>query len=225
MKNKKRVFRIAVLLLVLCMISTVMISGTFAKYTSVYAGQDTALVAKWDLTMTDGATEFNIEPPIATLNLFSHAYDVNITQSDGHYIIAPGVDGSFNLNLTNNSDVAAEISFDITDSNPADAGSDTYIPIVFSLEDNFETVFNNVTELENKLNNFNGDSKLIKLDIADPDGNNDNFTNTVYWKWDFEAGRDTKDTKLGTTSSVTENRTEYILTIKVTASQVAPSED
>ena len=38
MKNKNRIFRVSALLLVLCFISTVMISGTFAKYTSTYAG-------------------------------------------------------------------------------------------------------------------------------------------------------------------------------------------
>jgi hypothetical protein len=46
-EKNKNTFRIGALLLVACLISSVMLSGTFAKYTSEYAGQDTALVARW----------------------------------------------------------------------------------------------------------------------------------------------------------------------------------
>jgi hypothetical protein len=46
-EKNKNTFRVAALLLVACLISSVMLSGTFAKYTSEYAGQDTALVARW----------------------------------------------------------------------------------------------------------------------------------------------------------------------------------
>jgi hypothetical protein len=71
MKNKNRIFRVSALLLVLCFISTVMISGTFAKYTSEYSGQDTALIAKWSLDVTDGSHDFEISPDDpAELDLF-----------------------------------------------------------------------------------------------------------------------------------------------------------
>ena len=113
MKNKNRIFRVSALLLVLCFISTVMISGTFAKYTSEYSGQDTALIAKWDLDVTDGSHDFAISPDDpAELDLFSHAYNENIIDTAGeNKIIAPGVSGDFILSVTNNSDVAAEVNF------------------------------------------------------------------------------------------------------------------
>ena len=47
-EKNKNTFRVAALLLVACLISSVMLSGTFAKYTSEYAGKDTALVARWN---------------------------------------------------------------------------------------------------------------------------------------------------------------------------------
>jgi hypothetical protein len=52
-EKNKNTFRVAALLLVACLISSVMLSGTFAKYTSEYAGQDTALVARWSFTKSD----------------------------------------------------------------------------------------------------------------------------------------------------------------------------
>jgi hypothetical protein len=116
MTLNKKTFRIAGLLLILCLISAAILSGTFAKYTNEYFGQDTALVAKWDLEMKAGEKEFSVSPdPVADLDLFEHAYKNNIAQKDGDdYIIAPGVDGEFTLSMTNNSDVAAAITFDIT---------------------------------------------------------------------------------------------------------------
>lgn len=108
-----KTFRLGGLLLVVCLISTVMLSGTFAKYTSVYAGQDTALVAKWSLAIKEGTHDFAIDPAVANLDLFSHAFNTNILTTTPK-IIAPGISDNFVLNLTNNSDVAADITFDIT---------------------------------------------------------------------------------------------------------------
>ena len=132
MKNKNQIFRIVSLLLVLCFISTVMISGTFAKYTSVYSGHDTALIAKWSLDVKGGSVDFDLgDDATAELDLFSHEYDKYINQKvkvgdDDIYIIAPGVDGEFVLSVTNNSDVAAEVEFGFTAS-----GAD--VPMQFSL--------------------------------------------------------------------------------------------
>ena len=54
MKKTKKTFRLGALLLIVCLISTVMLSGTFAKYTSEYAGKDTAFIAKWKITPSGG---------------------------------------------------------------------------------------------------------------------------------------------------------------------------
>jgi ABC-type cobalt transport system substrate-binding protein len=56
MRKTSKTARITILLLVLCLISTAMLSGTFAKYTSEYAGADTALIAKWEIEFDDDNT-------------------------------------------------------------------------------------------------------------------------------------------------------------------------
>jgi hypothetical protein len=239
-EKNKNTFRVAALLLVACLISSVMLSGTFAKYTSEYAGQDTALVARWDLTMTDGETAFSVAPAVATLDLFSHLYDTNILSTAGtEKIIAPGVSGDFVLSLTNNSDVAADITFDITeaDGNP----SNPRIPMEFSIVDNFETtgkILNGVDALENALN-------IEAIHLGHTNGN---ANRTVYWRWAYDnTGKELMDyygvdngnpdednpgyidnaneadTALGVASASGASRTKYTLNIKVIATQSVPA--
>ena len=108
-EKNKNTFRVAALLLVACLISSVMLSGTFAKYTSEYSGQDTALVARWSFEAL-GVNEED-DPMAIELDLFDHYYDTHIngTSTDGTYIIAPGVSGSFVLEMDYIADVDADV--------------------------------------------------------------------------------------------------------------------
>ena len=213
----KKTFRISALLLVVCMISSVMLSGTFAKYTSTYAGQDTALVAKWDLTMTDGTTGFAVSPAVAELDLFSHAYDTNIVAPDGaDYIIAPGVDGEFVLSMTNNSDVAADITFDFE---KVTGSAD--VPMEYSLDSGTTWVI--LDNLQTALNAEN-------IQLAETGGA---VTRTIQWRWAYDGttatagATDASDTTLGIAfadAATTGDRTTYVLKIEITATQVQPAE-
>lgn len=215
-KNGKT-FRIGALLLVVALISTVMLSGTFAKYTSEYAGQDTALVAKWNLTMTDNANiPFAISPATAQLDLFKHAYDGKIVASAGaDKIIAPGVKGSFVLNMTNNSDVAADITFDITEDT-----ANAAVPMEYSFDSSFPTTstYLGAANLKTALNSEN-------IQLAETNGTK---SQTVYWRWAFDGtaltgATDATDTALGTASAAATDPTGYKLDIKIIATQVAPT--
>lgn len=220
MRKTSKTARITILLLVLCLISTAMLSGTFAKYTSEYAGADTALIAKWDVTVKEGTTEFSVSPAVANLDLFSHAYDTDINQVDGEdYIIAPGVSGDFVLNVANTGDVAAKMTFDFTVS-----GTETVytVPIEYRLakvgqgdEEGWDDLAALKTALEAKMQN-----------VAAGTGEAEE---TVEWRWPYEASgevydgsTDLTDTALGT-DSVTNNHSTYILTIKATATQIQPT--
>ena len=226
MKNKTKIFRVAALLFVLALVSTVMISGTFAKYTSEYSGSDTALVAKWSLDVTDGTNDFNLaDDGAATLDLFSHLYDVNIISNAGtNKIIAPGVKGEFTLSVTNNSDVAAGVTFEF-----AKSGDAANVPMEYSL-DNFATAGKDLAALAGAIDTA-ADFATIAAD-ATPSV----VTKTVYWRWPYEvkvegdpSARDETDTGLGIDSadkfidaSTVGERTEYILSITATATQLEP---
>jgi hypothetical protein len=221
MKKTSKTVRAAILLLVLCMISTAMLGGTFAKYTSEYAGQDTALIAKWNVTVEEGGTAFAISPSDAVpLDLFDHAYNTNILSTAGSdKIIAPGVKGDFTLNIANTGDVAAKMTFDFEAS-----GSASTAPIEYSLD---ESNWGDLTTLETNLEG------LAQMEsVAETDGT---ALQTVYWRWPYEqydstdpelAAADEDDTDLGIASNTAfeadGNRTTYILKITATATQIEP---
>ena len=229
MKNKNRIFRAAALLLVLCFISTVMISGTFAKYTSEFSGEDTALVAKWDVVVAGGQEDDeNLKvltkdgSTAKALDLFSHAFTDGIVTDPGK-IIAPGVDGSFVLSVTNNSDVAAGVTFKFEK-----ATGSVDVPMEYRLApfDSEEggNIYTDLNDLEEALKNT---TDLGFVNIKETSGE---AQAPVYWRWPFEKGtgedligNDATDTGLGVASAGGEgSRTEYILTVTATATQLPP---
>ena len=203
MTISKNLWKLAALLLVMCLISAALISGTLAKYSDTYAGEDTALVAKWKVTGTgDG---FNTSGSALTLDLFQHAYDQNVTTSDGGvYIIAPGVGGEFTVQFDNDSDVAAEVDFDI-----ATTGSAVGVPITYWLDTSVASL--SAIQLAGELN-----TAFTTVPI------NDNVSTVVHWAWAFN-GDDVVDTAFGTSSAAID-RTTYGLTITASAIQKAPTE-
>jgi hypothetical protein len=78
MKNK--FMRIAAVMLMLCLVTTCAISGTFAKYTTEAAGTDTARVAYWGFNDVNANLELG--------DLFKTAYDQNVNGNAD--VIAPG---------------------------------------------------------------------------------------------------------------------------------------
>jgi hypothetical protein len=210
----KNVWKAAAILLILSLISAVMISGTYAKYTSTFAGEDTALVAKWNVITTGGGIGLT-EGGTATLDLFGHTYDTNITASaGGDPIIAPGVEGDFKVAFQNNSDVAAEISFDLTKS-----AISANVPIGYKTTSP-GGVYTDLAGLKTQLNTAFG-----TLDVGE------SATVTVYWIWEYEESdaQNVTDTALGTasaagTGSGTDGRTVYDLTVTASAIQLTPTE-
>ncbi len=173
-------------------------------------------MAKWDLTMTDGTDGFAVSPaPAADLDLFSHAYDTNIVDQDGaDYIIAPGVYGEFVLSMTNNSDVAADITFDFE---KVTGSAD--VPMEYSLDSGTTWVI--LENLQTALNDEN-------IQLAETDGTE---TLTIQWRWAYDGttatagATDASDTTLGTAfadAATTGDRTTYVLKIEITATQVQP---
>ena len=59
MKNNKLV-RLVVIALLITMVGLILISNTYAKYTSTIAGSDTAIVAKWSVSAGDAFKTFDL---------------------------------------------------------------------------------------------------------------------------------------------------------------------
>lgn len=242
MNKKRNTLRIAFLLLVLCMISTVMLSGTFAKYTSEYAGQDTALVARWNFEATDGTT--SLGEANQQLDLFSHAYDEYINEKAGeHYIIAPGVEGEFTIAMSFLSDVDAKVTVDF-DNKDSSVVEGVYLPIEYYVVGDTTENWVTLDELENR---FVSVLKIVyrsnvsKAPGDVPSANAFTFLNsedetkattisqTVKWRWAFDDSTiikkdDKSDTLLGNASAGTDGRLQYILNVNIKAEQIEPDE-
>ena len=166
-------------------------------------------MAKWEVTGTgDG---FNTSGSALTLDLFQHLYDQNVTTSDGGvYIIAPGVGGEFTVQFNNNSDVAAEVDFDI-----ATTGSAVGVPITYWLDTSVTSL--SAIQLAGEL-----DTAFTTVPI------NGNVSKIVHWAWVFEGDDvpvdDAADTAIGIASADAASRTTYGLTITASAVQIAPTE-
>lgn len=199
-KRSSMMVRLVAVLAVTMMFTMCFVGGTFAKYTSSGTGTDSATVAKWSFKV--GETD------IATTNTFAFDLFKTIKDSDGikdetemnpvdGTIIAPGTQGSFDLVLTNASQVTAQYAIDYTVTNNND------IPVKFSV-DGGTTWTHDLADVA-----ASDSTKLA--------ANSGTTTITVQWMWEFERiDGDTQDTTLGSAASAA----TLTVAAKVTATQV-----
>lgn len=217
--KKNKMMRIASVLLVAVLLSTCVISGTFAKYTTSATSDDSARVAKWGV----GIVVSNDS------NLFSDSYtdkDLNKvtvnTSSVGTNLVAPGTSstengGTTTITITGTPEVAVKITAaiaeagrndvflkkgtytDLTTEDTADTFTlnDDYYPVKWTLK---KTV-NNTTEI---LVDAQKLSDVVEAFAAYTTTNEFVAPNstldvifTLDWAWDFESSNDAADTLLG----------------------------
>lgn len=199
--KKNKMMRLASVLLILTLLTTCAISGTFAKYTASATGTDTARVAKWSFEVSDAdivATDEFTFDLFKTVKDTAGADEGDVKAKNGtDRIIAPGTSGSFALVLENLSEVTAQYAIDYTVTNTSD------IPIEFSVDNGA----NWTADLAN----------VVASDATKLDPNTGTKTITVQWKWDYEVNEagNTKDTALGKGGTAT-----VTVAAVVTATQV-----
>jgi hypothetical protein len=204
--KKNRTMRLAALLLVLTLITSCFVGGTFAKYVSTANNEDSARVAKWAFEVNDANI---VTAETFTFDLFKTINDSdgtsleeNIAKKDGT-TIAPGTSGEFAIKLENLSEVDAKYGIDYTVTK-----SDDTLPIEFSVN-NGATWAADIADVIAS----DTDTKLAHT--------NGTTTITVQWKWDFgtsdavEDAVNKVDTTLGNGGAAT-------VTVKavVTATQI-----
>ena len=130
-REENKVAKFAIIVLALTMIALILVSGTYAKYTSEFEATSNARVAKWSFKVNnkDIATS---EAQELTINLFKTIKDTTDAEEVGsnetdvkagtatQAIIAPGTAGEFTISVQNLSEVTAkaEIAFDVTTTLP-----------------------------------------------------------------------------------------------------------
>lgn len=211
--KKNKMMRMASALLVATLLSTSVIAGTFAKYTTTVSGSDKAIVAKWDVGATGDNVKFG-ESTATNVDIFkvSAVYDTAGTAetvdtdvyspTSGDAVIAPGTYGKFTYTLSNKSDVNA--TYDVTYT-ATEAG----IPLQWSLDgkkwnDDISALDVKSKEINMPTNGKNGDANTEDI--------------TIYWKWaytddDVVTQTDVEDTNLGKAGTAAPTAT---ITVKFT---------
>ena len=113
--RKNRMMRLASALLILTMVTTCAISGTFAKYVTSDSGTDTARVAKFGVVVeAKGLTDigmFKTDYETTDTAKYTGTYSVSSATGDRDDVLAPGTSGSFaNIKITGTPEVAVGVS-------------------------------------------------------------------------------------------------------------------
>lgn len=206
MKKDNKLVKFTMFVLLITIVAIVLVSGTYAKYTSKVSGESTATVAKWSIKVNDN--ELAAENSTVTFNLFDTINDTGNTAKEtdvANKKIAPGTAGSFDLKVKNESEVTAKyaISFEVSESD---------IPLEFST-DKGVTWKDSITAPA---------EKTLAVGAAED-------TVTVQWRWVYEvadstdanivdANVDAADTTLGIAAQTT--APTVTVTTTLTATQV-----
>ncbi len=178
MKKIRNIFVVA--LVVLTVISMGSVAGTYAKYTSSETDTDTARVAKWDVKFgTTNTFAFNLFDTILDSNgsAETDVKDGGTTEN----IIAPGTKGAFSIDITNDSEVNADLVATFKETNASN------IPLQYKLT--YTPVGGTAVE---------GDWKDSIADLAMPANTflpfdtitGNKGTIKIEWQWVYEKGAD-----------------------------------
>lgn len=118
--KKNKMMRIASVLLVLVLLSTSIISGTFAKYVTSGEVEDSARVAKFGVVVTGSGSLFDKTYYAATQNTPANGAEdtdnVTLTVEAEQNVVAPGTknDDGLTLSVTGTPEVDVNVKFDFS---------------------------------------------------------------------------------------------------------------
>ena len=217
MKKKNTFMRLAMALVLLVLVTTSAVGGTFAKYTSSVESEATARVAKWGFTPSG----------IDITDLFTDVYGTTVDSVNGDKVIAPGTfkQASFKFEYDDDAthsapEVAYTFKVDTTGSNCPDAikNNDN---IKWYLDDAEKANALEWEELLAAIELLSGDASGTKNyapgELPDEFGVTDNV-HTIAWEWVFEtnADADADDTAMGNAADLA----SVVVKITITATQV-----
>jgi hypothetical protein len=221
--------RIAAVMLMLCLVTTCAISGTFAKYTTEGKASDTARVAKWGVAIQTSSDIFDESYNATdTSTAGSIAQTVKVDTEGTTNLVAPGTNKSVNFGIKGTPEVAVKVTFAMTVTSdvviPAGttvkegetALADPYTPVVFTLKKGDAVLATGtLAAIETAL-----EAQTL---VTGPNVATD-ATYTLSWDWAFNGTNDAADTYLGNVAAgatgATGTSTAINFEIIITATQV-----
>lgn len=198
--KKTKLMRAALLLLVLTLITSCFVGGTFAKYTTSATGSDTARVAKWGFK---GASTIDLDNLFQSVYYKHEAGTDKETVSSNTNVIAPGTAGVADFDFTYNAtDAAPEVAYTFTvstEGSDCDKSIKDNKNIKWSLDGKPAPATTTADEgsweaLLAAIKNLSGDpsgTKNYEASQLPTEFGTDNKMHHVAWQWVFETADDT----------------------------------
>lgn len=229
-----RLMKVGGLLLVLTLITSCFVGGTFAKYVSQGQGEDNARVAKWGVVVEITGDGFKTE--YGKDDMDADIQGNTVISSNGDKVVAPGTKGTFGgVKITGKPEVAVKVQtiadVNLSGWNVADGG-EFYCPLIFTIGST------KINGLDYSASTAGGESSFeaaIKKAIQDAttkeyEANTDlsevSKNITYSWEWPFEGSigtdasqSDVLDTKLGDLAAAG-NAPKVEITVTTTVTQI-----
>jgi len=228
--KKSVLFRIALVMLVLTMVTSCFVGGTFAKYVTSGQGGDSARVAKFGVEVEPNGDLF-LKYYTKTDDTFTLADDT-VVSSDKWNVVAPGTRHDMTkVHLTGKPEVAVRVSYvaDITLANWKVNGTE-YFPVYFTINNEtygtkdcgntltyrYNTVDELVAAMEAAISKYSKDY-AANTDLATIYAMDDNALE-ISWEWPFSTStdNDVKDTALGDAAANATEGNEITIKVDVT---------
>lgn len=133
--RKDVLVRLAGLAIMLTLISSALVSGTYAKYTQAVTGSDTARVAKFAFNLTSGTTTATqSQVGEASFDIFSTTDGGLYNSGAGASFIAPGTTGTLELDVNNLSEVKVSVAFALAETFTNMPDGVEKIPLYYTIE-------------------------------------------------------------------------------------------
>lgn len=210
MKKNNKTLRVAAVLAVGALLSTCLVSGTFAKYVTSGGSSDVARVAKFGVEVTGQKT------------MFSEKYGENVVSSEtGKKVVAPGTEGTLNANdISGTPEVTVRVdnAATVTLTGWADENGEYYCPLEVTVGNGTPikgSTYGSITDFKKAIE----DAVAATSNTYKPGKAITSAGTNVSWKWDFDGNEDVKDTYLG--KQATENNASTIAVgVATTVTQV-----
>lgn len=235
MKKSNKLMRASSILLVLTLITSCFVGGTFAKYVTEGEGNDSARVAKWGVEVEvigDGfKTEYGKDDATAQIS------GNTVISSTKDNIVAPGTEGTFGgVKITGTPEVAVKIetTADVELSGwNVGFGGEFYCPLVFIIGqktinglDYSKSTAGGADSFEAAIKNAIQDATSKEVE-AGTDLSTIGNSITYSWAWPFEDGKgtvanqnDTLDTLLGNNAAMGTNVPKISIDVTTTVTQI-----
>ena len=221
--KKTKLMRAALLLLVLTLITSCFVGGTFAKYVTKGDSTDTARVAKWGVTVTANGSTFAEEYATNDQSVVGAIAKSVVSREPKKNVVAPGTSGEMaKMTLSGIPEVAVHVSYEAdfkVEGWTVGENSEYYCPLVITVNgtEYKGTTYKSAEEFVSAVKTaISGYSKNYAANVNLADWGRDSLA--VSWKWEFN-GDDVKDTELGNLAA-NDKAPTVSLTVTTTVTQI-----